>query len=484
MSYLAYGAIVVLLWLVGSTVYNVFFHPLKAIPGPFMAKITRWWIFTLEMRGNPHVEILDLHRKYGPFLRISPNEVSFNDVEASSIVYAQTSKFEKSYYFYRAFEDQAPNLFTIRDRQEHAQDKSLISHAFSRANIIQHEGSIYEKGYLLMDRFTKSAKNGQIIPLFPAFRCMTLDTISEFAFGKSTGALNLDNYKSAIFEAIDKATHSVPFFQHFPFLRELLRWASYYNLSAVPNGFLELGQRAESGFQHMHTSDTWTMFKNMMSSAEKKSRELTKEHLISEAIVMFVAGTDTTAAALAVTLHHLLQDPKTYQRLQDEVRTVMPTLDSRPTVPELDALPFLNACVKEGLRVSCPSRTRLPRTVPANGWSFKGHYFPAGTIVSTTPLYALHDEVMFPSPSTFNPARWLVDEDQKREMSTYFHPFSRGTRQCVGQNLSLIEQKIVLSMFVRRFNPREVMRKTINVQEGITIALDDNVDVRLGLATE
>jgi cytochrome P450 len=144
-------------------------------------------------------------------LRISPNEVSINDPEASSIIYGQTSKFEKSKYFYHAFEDQAPNLFTIRDRQQHAKDKSLISHAFSRANIIQHEGSIYEKSRDLMDRFTQSAKDGHIIPLFPAFRCMTLDTISEFAFGQSAGALQLGDYKSAIFEAIDKATHSVPF---------------------------------------------------------------------------------------------------------------------------------------------------------------------------------------------------------------------------------------------------------------------------------
>lgn len=40
-------------------------------------------------------------------LRIFPNEISINDPEASSIIYGQTSKFEKSSYFYRAFEDQA-----------------------------------------------------------------------------------------------------------------------------------------------------------------------------------------------------------------------------------------------------------------------------------------------------------------------------------------------------------------------------------------
>lgn len=99
------------------------------------------------------------------------------------------------------------------------------------------------------------------------------------------------------------------------------------------------------------------MFKNMVSAAEKRSIELTKGYLISEAIVMFVDRTDTTTAVLAVTLDHLLQQSDTCWRLQDEVRNSMPTLDARLTIPELDDLPFLNAFVKEGLQISCPSRT-------------------------------------------------------------------------------------------------------------------------------
>lgn len=68
MSYATYGFAGLILWLIGIGVYNVFFHSLSAIPGPFFAKISRWWLFKLEMRGNPHMEILDLHRKYGMFL--------------------------------------------------------------------------------------------------------------------------------------------------------------------------------------------------------------------------------------------------------------------------------------------------------------------------------------------------------------------------------------------------------------------------------
>lgn len=244
------------------------------------------------------------------------------------------------------------------------------------------------------------------------------------------------------------------------------------------------------------------MFRNMISSAEKTSAVLTKEHLTSEAIVMIVAGTDTTASTLAIGLHHLLQQPETYRKLQDEIRTVMPTVDARPAVQALDALPFLDACVKEGLRISCPSRVRMPRTVPEGGWTFGGHHLPAGvslpvpparhvlirsgvqTTVSLSPLYFLQDAAVFPAPQDYDPSRWMVADDQKRHLLSYFHPFSRGTRQCVGQNLSLIEQKIVLSMFLRRFSPRDVVKKSPSVREAITIVIDDPIDVRLDFAVD
>ncbi len=75
MQYLAYGFVTLVLWVIGSCVYNVYFHPLKAVPGPFLAKLSRWWLFRLEMRGNPHSEILELHQKYGMPLAVLTERV-------------------------------------------------------------------------------------------------------------------------------------------------------------------------------------------------------------------------------------------------------------------------------------------------------------------------------------------------------------------------------------------------------------------------
>lgn len=64
-TYMLYGATLWFFWFLGKLVYNLCFHPLNKIPGPLLARASRWWLFTLEMRENPHSEILELHKWYG-----------------------------------------------------------------------------------------------------------------------------------------------------------------------------------------------------------------------------------------------------------------------------------------------------------------------------------------------------------------------------------------------------------------------------------
>lgn len=65
MSSLMYGAALLVAWVLGIPVYNLFFHPLRGIPGPFLAKISGWWLFALELTPTPHQELFKLHHKYG-----------------------------------------------------------------------------------------------------------------------------------------------------------------------------------------------------------------------------------------------------------------------------------------------------------------------------------------------------------------------------------------------------------------------------------
>ena len=86
-------AVVVLFIL--QALYSIFFHPLRNIPGPFAAKFTELWRTRKYFAGNWHNDILSAHRKYGPVVRISPNEVSFVDKEALIKVYGHSTGTKK-----------------------------------------------------------------------------------------------------------------------------------------------------------------------------------------------------------------------------------------------------------------------------------------------------------------------------------------------------------------------------------------------------
>ncbi len=147
----------------------------------------------------------------------------------------------------------------------------------------------------------------------------------------------------------------------------------------------------------------------------------------SECMDHLVAGLDTTGDALCFLMYHISLPAS--QPLQDRLRA---ELRSNPSAP-LDDLPYLDALVKEGLRVFCPVPMALPRLVPVGGSTVDGVALPGGTIVSCQP-YTLHrlDTRVFPDPDAFVPDRWL-DAEGAAERNGLFFAFAAGGRGCIGK---------------------------------------------------
>lgn len=154
-------------------------------------------------------------------------------------------------------------------------------------------------------------------------------------------------------------------------------------------------------------------------------------------------GTESTAKSIVTTHYHLLANPQIMARVRAEVRTV--PLDASWT--ELEALPYLSACVAEGNRLSFGVTARLCRIAPDETLDYKGHLIPAGTPVSTTTLCAHTDETIFPDPYTFNPDRWLGAEGTARRK--YQMAFNKGARICIGINLAHAELFLAIATAVR-----------------------------------
>ena len=70
----------------------------------------------------------------------------------------------------------------------------------------------------------------------------------------------------------------------------------------------------------------------------------------------------------------------------------------------------------------------------------------------STQAFSTHrDPTAFPSPDTFDPERWIKTNGGTNEMKELFQPFSKGARNCIGQNLAMMELKIITASFCKLF---------------------------------
>ncbi|KAG8668308.1 hypothetical protein FPOAC2_07583 [Fusarium poae] len=121
----------------------------------------------------------------------------------------------------------------------------------------------------------------------------------------------------------------------------------------------------------------------------------------------------------------------------------------------LENVPRLQAFVKEGIRWAGAAAAMLPRIVPPGGIELHGTFIPEGIVLTSSPIWYLHDTKAYPSPRFFDPYRWLsrdgksLTQDSLRDR--FYIPFSRGENICLGAHFSHLELYVSLSQFVHNF---------------------------------
>jgi cytochrome P450 len=180
-------------------------------------------------------------------------------------------------------------------------------------------------------------------------------------------------------------------------------------------------------------------------------RGLTKDQALSEVSVVLASNTDNASSAAQAIIFCILSHPPVYEKLQQELQTA--TQSARITFPisetAVRALPYLQACIAEGLRRFPPEMQLRERMVPPEGDTLCGYTVPGGTYVGFNALASQNSKLYGKIPETFRPERWLVDdEEQVKQMhGTLELLFSHGSSKCLGVRLAYMEiSKIVFEV--------------------------------------
>lgn len=186
--------------------YKRYASPLRRYPGPFLASFSRLWKFKSTWGGQTHLEHIELHRKYGPVVRIGPNEVSIASPEAARTLLSAGKRFFKT-PFYAVFPPpENPDIFTEIREDVHAQKKRVANIPYSMAAMQQLSPFINDTIELLarkMDEHIDLAKG--VFNLGAYLHYFAFDVLGEVAFSRSFGFLDEGRDVDDAIKTIDKS---------------------------------------------------------------------------------------------------------------------------------------------------------------------------------------------------------------------------------------------------------------------------------------
>ncbi|KAJ5468480.1 hypothetical protein N7475_006232 [Penicillium sp. IBT 31633x] len=468
-------------------IWSILFHPLRQIPGPVLAKVPDLWHLYYCWGGKRHHKLVALHRKYGtvgkgPFVRIGPNMVSTNTSQAIPAIYSAHAPVLKS-GFYQAFAPGMPSSFTTNDKI-YKQKKQILSSSFAPRKLEATEPLIR----LHVDKFCEiiaAAKNVDIAVMLGA---LSMDVLSALCFGQSFDTLADEPERDRILEAMEQSVQLV--------IREGTMhkwpraiWKFLHAKEDVKKRGYVYQRAAEAMMRQMNTQcDREDFFSNILQARRPETGEpYDQRELMGEAILLLVAGSDTTSNALTVIIWHLLANPTTMQKLTDEI---CEKFDSAEEIQyqELKGLPYLHAVIEEGLRICPPNPGLIPRVVVDRNpghLAIGDHVFPPGTEIGVCNLSLHRNPDYFDDPDAFLPERWLENSSLKCDKGA-FSPFSYGPRSCLGRNMAYMEMSLTLALLVYQLklsfahHHREIMAG-FDVEDAF-VAIKPSVQVKVAKA--
>ncbi|KAF2462883.1 cytochrome P450 [Lindgomyces ingoldianus] len=382
--------------------------------------------------------------RYGDIVRVAPDEVSFATEEAWDDIYCHRasngpyyghSPFLKNPIWWGEVPGCAETIVDASTTRNHERMGKIIGNCFTNKALAEEEPSLHEK-------VAESGSRSAIINIVDCtYHPWVLEIFSYFKLGALFSTLQFYNtfaqliirvLPAKMVEAQEKNYH----------------WACqkvHHRLN------LEVQRRDFMSRLLPHFSPDADLENNFY--------------------VLTVAGSETCGTVLSGTTNYLIKTPA-LRKLTEEVRRAFP----RPEMLTFDALstlPYLNAVIKEGLRLSPPVGGALAHVVPKGSDTVCGVWLPGGTNVGVHQWSLYRSATKFHKATILVPERWLtpaLGDPKSPYHADHRHAvqaFSTGSWACIGKELGLAELRLILARMVWNFNleiPLKVQKEGFDVQ--------------------
>ncbi|EHK19522.1 uncharacterized protein TRIVIDRAFT_46635 [Trichoderma virens Gv29-8] len=432
-------------------VYRAFFHPLREFPGPFWARISRFYAMGKMIQSRKGYEdIQKLHQKYGDIVRVGPRELSINRPSAIRSLYGAHSQTSRPpWYSQTSRHPSKSSLINTRDSAAHKLRKKIWEKALGSSRALDvYESRVQAKVDLLLSKIEEA--NGNPIDMTKYFMYFSFDVMADVGFSKNFNMLESTSIHPAI-----KGVHDTMWFIG---LLTTIPWMLYMvgstpGLNSLSRFSIwcheQLNEKRKilASEKEKEPQDVMSWLLNAMDKGDPAAPP--SERAVQEdSRLLIIAGSDTTAGVLANAFHLLLTNPHTYEHLQAELQKQFPGGISDWTYEKAKAIPYLDWIVYETLRLRPTAAAGMPRALPSQGLMIDGEFIPGGTIASIPPYTLQRDARYWAEPLAFRPERW---EDCSMD-SVPWIAFNRGTWSCPGKGLVMMELRMVLSRVLLQYD--------------------------------
>ncbi|KAF7852941.1 hypothetical protein EAF04_010818 [Stromatinia cepivora] len=442
---------------------RLYFHPLSKIPGPRLAAATFWYEFYYNaIRDGTYIKkFQQMHTAYNSsVIRIAPNHVHVNDPNFYSKIFNNRTAYLKDPGFYKTI-GATESFLAITDPQEHRIQRHKVSSLFSTKAVDTMAPRILVIAQKAAQCMITNERQQRPIDMHQLSRSFSADILFEILFDQPQNILGSQEKSPELLQSLDAFLNHLWIIKSFPIIGWLAFNMPQSLAQKVVPGFKSFRNNCEKWVQAAidrqnfckatgtHPSSNTIFDLLLAANSDDDYSTRTLPELVDDAFMLVVAGTDSAGNTIANAIYYILADPsisdKLFNELQDNGITSLDSFDCRL----VQRLPYLTAVLKETMRIYTLGPGVFPRVVPDGGVTVGGHFLPAGTVISETQFSMHHNPAIFPSPSTFNPERWLGD--QAKELEKYLVPFSRGPRACLGMNIAYAQMYIILALLFSRF---------------------------------
>ncbi|MGQ0546406.1 MAG: cytochrome P450 [Betaproteobacteria bacterium] len=383
-------------------------------------------------------------RAYGEFFRFRIGTRQFLGVASPEVIAAvlrdRPEGFQRSSKLNATAREMGfGGLFSSNGEQWRRQ-RPMVMHGFDPAHIKTYFPSLVKVTRRFARRWARAAQAGAAIDLQPDLMRYTVDVTAGLAFGADINTIEsgddvIQQHLDKVLPALFRRVYS-PLPRWVPLPGERGMGAHLSALARAVQGFIAQA-RARLEADPALREHPANLIEAMIVARDTPASGLEDSDVAGNVLTMLLAGEDTTANSLAWMIWLLSQDPRALSRARDEARAVLGSAGLPERYEQLAALPYLEACTNETLRLKPVAPIIVAQAV--RDGAVAGIEVPRGTLVMCVMRPGAVDERHFRDAAAFDPSRWLADPRAAASAKRVSMPFGAGPRLCPGRYLAVME---------------------------------------------